>query len=367
MGLFVRIRPKQILFMSFGGQGFSDSPKAIYDYLRNYDGPSLKLIWAFQEPQSVSAVPPDQKVKIDTFTFFITALRAQAWVTNSSIERGLNFKKRKTIYFNTWHGTPLKKMGKDIANNQSFDSKASFGRVDKFTVQSDYERDIFARAFGIDQRKLFKIGLPRNDELVLPRSSDKYLRKRFGFTNHDIIILYAPTFREFDYNTAHQITSRADILMAKLVEELPANYKILSRSHYEVDIVSHGKRQSNRIVDVSDYPNLNELIHLSDMLISDYSSIIFDYSLTEKPIFIYAYDYEEYNKKRGLYFDIETELLSSRDIKDLSQSIQHDQDLAQQYVKAFKTKYLDYYGQATKLSCDYLVAAIKAKNESGRK
>lgn len=109
--------------------------------------------------------------------------------------------------------------------------------------------------------------------------------------------------------------------MAALIKKLPDNYKILARSHYEVDIIDGISKMSNRIIDVSEYPDLNELIQASDILISDYSSVIFDYSLTEKPIFIFSYDYTEYSQRRGMYFNIEDELLSSRYVDNLSKLI----------------------------------------------
>lgn len=308
---------------------------------------------------SVSGIDNNQKVKIDTFRFFVIALKAKIWITNSSVERGLKFKKSKTIYFNTWHGTPLKKMGLDIDDNQSFNSKADFNRLDKFTVQSEYEAEIFSRAFGIGLDKMFKIGLPRNDELVQVSSKRKTIRQQFGFLNSDKVILYTPTFREFKHNSLHQITSNADILMAALIKKLPDNYKILARSHYEVDIIDGISKMSNRIIDVSEYPDLNELIQASDILISDYSSVIFDYSLTEKPIFIFSYDYTEYSQRRGMYFNIEDELLSSRYVDNLSKLIIHKETLAISKVKEFKKKYLNFYGDATEKSVKYILKRLE--------
>jgi len=358
LGFFVKLDSKTILFMSFGGRSYSDSPKEIYEKLSKSTN-NLKLIWAFVEPENVPDIKDNRKVKIDTFRFFIAALKSAMWVTNSSIERGLKFKKSKTVYFNTWHGTPLKKMGIDIsANNQSFDSKAGFNRVDKFTVQSDYEAEIFSRAFDIESNKMFKVGLPRNDELVQGSSKRSIIREQFGFSKSDKIILYTPTFREFEHNSLHQITSSADVLMTDLVKKLPDNYKILSRSHYEVDIINDTTEISSRIFDVSEYPDLNELIYASDMLISDYSSVIFDYSLTEKPIFIFSYDYPEYSRLRGMYFNIENELLSARTIDNLSKEIINSEVLSSNKVKIFKGKYLNYYGNATEQSVRYILRKV---------
>lgn len=352
--LFIRVNPRKILFMSFGGKSFSDSPQKMYDYLKKHNDERLELVWAFENPERIKEISDHEKVKVDTVKFYLTALSAKAWVTNSSIERGLKFKNKKTFYFDTWHGTPIKKMGSDILENKSFSSKGGFEQVDGFVVQSNYEANVFSRVFNIEQKKMLKFGLPRNDELVNEQTNREKTRKKFNLLSTDKVILYAPTFREFNHNSIHQITSDAEILMKSLAKKLPTNYKILVRAHYEVDIIKGSLKNSDRLINVSSYANINDLIDASDMLISDYSSVIFDYALTQKPIFVFSYDFDEYSEKRGLYFDIEKQLLAARNVNDLSQLILKNENVSKKYVKKFKDKYLNFYGQATKQSCEYI-------------
>ncbi|MBQ7037485.1 MAG: CDP-glycerol glycerophosphotransferase family protein, partial [Clostridia bacterium] len=107
--LFVKPDDKLILFNSFGGRKYDDSPKAIFEKMQKDPRfQDYKKVWAFHNPEG-KEIPGVTCIKTDTFRYFVTALRARVWITNSSVERGLNFKGKNTYYFNTWHGTPIKK------------------------------------------------------------------------------------------------------------------------------------------------------------------------------------------------------------------------------------------------------------------
>ncbi|MBO5439471.1 MAG: CDP-glycerol glycerophosphotransferase family protein [Clostridia bacterium] len=122
IALFTIIRKKRILFMSFGGQKYDDSPRVLYEKMKN--DPFFKdyeFIWAFREPSKFQL--DCNVVKADTFKFYKAALSSGMWITNSSVERGLKLRRKKIIEINSWHGTPLKKMGNDIQENHSFRNK----------------------------------------------------------------------------------------------------------------------------------------------------------------------------------------------------------------------------------------------------
>ena len=122
--LFVLPDNKLILFNSYAGRKYDDSPKAIFLSMKNdsrFKG--YRFVWAFHDPSKYD-VADCEKIKTDGLKYFVTALKARVWITNSSFERGLRFKGRRTFYLNTWHGSPIKKMGSDIDSaNQSFKSK----------------------------------------------------------------------------------------------------------------------------------------------------------------------------------------------------------------------------------------------------
>ena len=127
ISVFVKTDKELILFNSFAGRKFDDSPKAIFEAMKKDERfRGYKIVWAFHNPDDFS-VEGAVKLKTDGMKYFITALQSGVWITNSSVERGLKFKKDSTFYFNTWHGTPIKLMGKDISSdNQSFKASLSF-------------------------------------------------------------------------------------------------------------------------------------------------------------------------------------------------------------------------------------------------
>ena len=123
VGLFVKTDSNLVLFVSYSGRKYDDSPKVLYEYMKKDNKYSnYKLVWAFENPDNYLEVPDSQKIKIDTFKYYVTALKAGYWITNSSVTRGLRFKKKKTKYVIFQHGTVgIKKLGNDIEKgNKSF-------------------------------------------------------------------------------------------------------------------------------------------------------------------------------------------------------------------------------------------------------
>lgn len=302
--IFIKTENDVILINSFGGKKYDDSPKVIFEYMKTkekYD--KYKIYWAFDNPEKFE-IEKAEKIKTNSLKYFIIALKAKYWITNSSIEKGLKFKNKKTIYINTWHGTPIKKMGKD-APNTAFQFKTS--KYDVMYAQSKYDIDVFSNAFELPKDIFALVGLPRNDELFnVNKREIEEIRKKLKIPEDKKVILYAPTFREYNRDKNGCIIA-PPIDLKKWKNKLSENYIVLFRAHYEVNNVL-GIKNDDFIYNVTDYSNLNELMKISDILISDYSSIMFDYSILKRPIFSYAYDYEEYQFKRGMYIDIKTEL-----------------------------------------------------------
>ena len=305
---FLKSNSKKILFMSFGGQKYDDSPKALYEVIK--DDPffcDYELIWAFSFPEKFLEVG-SRKVKVDTLEFYKTALTAGIWINNSSVTRGLNLKRRETFELNTWHGTPLKKMGGDIQFNHSYSYRSKRVGTTVYCSQSEYDREIFTRLFGTDKTHILISDLPRNDSLLKYKNSDlAEIRVKLGIPIEKKVILYAPTFREYDRTGLNSCYINPPIDLRKWKSVLGDEYVMLFRAHYEVVNVL-GIKNDGFCFDVSDYPYLNDLMAVSDLLISDYSSIYFDYSITEKPMFNFSYDLETYKEKRGLYLDLSEDL-----------------------------------------------------------
>lgn len=359
--LFVKTNDNLILFISFGGKKFDDSPRMIYEGMikdKRFD--EYDLVWAFQNTNDF-VIPRGRIIKTDSFKYYLTALKAKCWITNSTVERGLSFKGKNTIYFNTWHGTPIKKMGNDISkDNKSFGKKVKWN-VDLMTSQSKYEADIFSRVFNINRDKFIICGLPRNDDLSDRTIETKEnMMRKIGLPLNKKVILYAPTFREYERDERFNCVINIPIDFKNWQKILGDEYIVLLRAHYEVSQILNGIVNNGFVYDVSNYRVLNELMLASDILISDYSSIFFDYSILDRPMFHYTYDYEEYSNNRGLYFDIREELLgSSENEEELLNLIKHlNYDKSVENVRYFRNKYVESYGSSTKISLDAIFKKI---------
>lgn len=366
---FVKTDEKLIVFVSFGGRKFDDSPRCIYEkMIEDLRFTGYRLVWGFMEPQKFD-IPVGGKVKIDTIKYYLLLLKARCWITNSSVERGLSFSGKNTFYLNTWHGSAIKKMGRDIVdNNQSFGTKSNESYLNAMLAQGEYDIEVFSRAFNIPPEKFHLIGLPRNDELVAKGSFPSIRNKvckYLGIPADKHIILFAPTFREYSKDAIGNRTIDLPINVSKWREQLSDNSVVLFRAHYEVT-KSLKVEDDFFWKDVSAYENLNELMIASDMLISDYSSIFFDYSIMEKPMLCYAYDYDLYQQQRGSYFDIRKELACqsiSNEDELLTQIANTDMSKASAVTIYFRNKYIGSYGEATTKTIQLICHSIMGKGD----
>lgn len=306
--VIVPFEEKSILFSSFGGRKFDDSPKAIYEEIcNNSKFKDWKLIWAFIEPDSFY-IPRGEKVKVDTKDFFKALLKCHVWISNSGMSRGIGFKRKRTIRVETWHGTPLKKIGGEENQNSLGGRKVKkTKKPDAETIrcaQSEFDQTIFERIFNADKSAILLCDLPRNDNLLSYDLNDiQTIRTKLGIPEGKKVLLYMPTYREFllDENNMTYMAPPMDIY--KWQHLLEKEYVLLIRAHYAVNNALNVK-ESSFVKDVSGYPFINDLYALADVLISDYSSAYFDYSILDRPMLCFAYDKEEYEEKRGLYLDL---------------------------------------------------------------
>ena len=301
---YLPIKKKYIYFESHMGKQYSDSPKYIYEELMNQNK-NYTFIWSLTHPDETD-IPGKhvKKVKKGSLSQLYYQARAKYWFDNQGI--GHIMPKRKgQIYTQTWHGTPLKKMGYDKnIDRKSNDAKKLAHQVkqwDYFLSPNEYSTEIFRRAFEV-KSPIWTIGYPRND-VLLNRSEEvnRTVRQTLHIAENKKVILYAPTFRDWDKNAHHKMSR--DILA--LAKELSEEYVILVRLHYlDAAKVKHIAFPSN-VINVSEYMDVQELYCTSDMLITDYSSVMFDYACLKKPMFFYCYDMEDYLSLRGTYFDLE--------------------------------------------------------------
>jgi CDP-glycerol glycerophosphotransferase len=233
-------------------------------------------------------------------------------------------------------------------------------------AQGVYEADIFSRVFQIRRDKFAVVGLPRNDELVSHNNNEhiSILKDKLGLPRNKKVILYAPTYREYSKDESNNVVAQLPIHFNDWKEKLGDKFVVLFRAHYEV-AKTLNVCFDDFIRDFSAYPQLNDLMLVSDILISDYSSIFFDYSILKRPMLSYTYDYDTYTAKRGMYFDIRKELecLNLADEKALLDEILNiNYTRRVDIAEAFKNKYIESCGLAARKSLDIIAKNILAQN-----
>lgn len=356
--IFIKPISNNILFVSFGGKKYDDSPKAIFELMRSdIRFKNCNFYWGLANPKSVT-IANCKIIKIDTLRYFMTALKCGCWITNSSVTRGLDFKPKKTFYLNTWHGTAIKKIENDTNKDSNmFESKSKEG-IDIMLVQSQYDLNTMMGAFGLSKDKFSVIGYPRNDSLFkYENDSISNIKNKLGIPENKKVILYMPTFREYEMEYK-QCYFKNPLDLNKWISEMGEMYVLLFRAHYEVRKLL-GVLTNDFIIDVSDYYELNDLLIISDILVSDYSSVFFDYSLLHRPMICFAYDYLTYDHKRGLYFDIRNEITSCSTSDELINVIK-TLDMGREIKKAtsFQKRYVTHFGDSTVKCVDLIAESI---------
>ena len=367
ISMFIRTDPQLILFNSFSGKAYDDSPKEIYEkMLADERFKGYKLIWAFINIENFNTIP--HAIKIGSFRYFLTALKAAGWISNGSIELGLRFKRKRQFYLNTWHGTPIKKMELDLEKKHRpigipLTSKKGF-TADFMCVQGAYDAKIMRRAFNLDCSKILMSGYPRNDILAhYDENVKQLLIDKLNLPQGKKIILYCPTFRDYDKEGAQNFLLNTPIDFNKWENAIGNEYLVLFRAHYHI-INSFDIKFNNFVHDFSEYNCLNDLMIISDLLISDYSSVYFDYSIMGKPMLCFAYDYAKYMENRGLYIDI-TKELPCEVMYDEDSLLEQINELsfaeAQKDVCSFRDKYVEMFGSATSICVDKVWENIKCQ------
>ncbi len=350
LGLFVRTDPNLVIFISLMGTRYNDSPRDIYEYMLNHDEyKKFKLVWAFENPKDYPDIP---SVKIDTLPFFVYALKAGYWISSTQFERGLTYKKKNTKYMYTMHGAAIKLSGNDCPGRHDFDYRT----VDYLCVESDFDKYVFNRSFNAPKGCFLESGRPCNDPLWHATEEQKNeLRTKLEIPQNKKVIFYAPTWRDSN-NGGKTYDIKPPIDFDLWRRELADKYVILFRAHHITTRVMDVKFD-DFIRDYSSYPEINDLYIVSDMLITDYSSVMVDFAILERPIFCFAYDYDDYLVERGTYFDLNKELPNGvcRSQQDLLSQIKRV-DFAEQSkkTKAFKDKYDQFGGNGVKIAVETL-------------
>ena len=296
------INKKRVMFESFLGRNVSGNPKYLYEQMIK-DGLDNKydLIWILNnidEPINGSG----KKVKRKTLKYYYYMATSKYWIFNCRQADEI-IKRKENIYLQTWHGTPLKKLAMDMDNvnmagqTDINEYKEKFynnsRRWDYLLIQNDYSREIFKKAFAFN--KTILNGYPANDILYTENNKESIdkIKDKLNIPKNKKIILYAPTWRDDNFYKKGHYRMNIELDLDKMQKELGNEYIILLRMHYLITNNINIEKYKGFVYDYSQGYDIQELYLVSDILITDYSSVMFDYSNLNRPIIFFTYDIEQ--------------------------------------------------------------------------
>lgn len=316
MNRFARLLPRTdvVLFECDRGVHYGDAPRYLYERLAAREH-GLTMIWSDNTTLRLTD-PRARKVRRHSPSYWWIASRARYWVNNQNFPTGLR-PGRGTEFLMTWHGTPLKRMQHDVEQMAGRDAnyhKRAAQLTSYWTIllsASAYATRAFRSAFQFTGNVL-EAGYPRNDVFSWPGAEERAarVRARLGLADDERqVILYAPTFRDDERQGVHW-KQRLEIDIAGLEEVLSDRYVLVVRFHQLVrDALPAQYRGSSFVVDASDYPDVQELMLASDVLVTDYSSLFFDFAALGRPMVFFAYDLPKYRDElRGFYLDYDSQV-----------------------------------------------------------
>ncbi len=335
------INNRLIVFESMWGNKFSCNPRAIYEYI-NQNYPEFKCVWALCD-EHIPITGRASRVRRGSPEYYRVLATAKYLVNNVNFPD--DYVKRKgQVEIQTMHGTPLKTLGFDVKDElATIEERLQFERkTDRWNylvVQGKFMQD---KAYPIYhyRGKILKTGYPRTDELF--RDADvQQIRTRLGIPDGKKVILYAPTWR------VHNSFDMA-LDLEKMRAALSDEYVLLIRIHYFASSGYTVPADNQFIFNMNDYAVAEDLYRITDVLITDYSSLMFDFALLGKPMIFFAYDLDSYaGATRGVYFDIRTEapgavVYHTEEVIDAVCTANKPSAEIQQRAAAFRQKYLTY-------------------------
>lgn len=307
----------------------------------------ITIIWVLDKKTKIDNFPERVKiVRKKTLRFYLEVMTSKIWIDNA-----INFfyfkpsipKRKGQFLINTWHGSlGLKKIGRDDNKNPIWVKNAERCDTDTdFLISNSvFESEVYKNTYW-PSVKILNYGHPRNDILFISENESNKIKeifcKKIKTSSSTRFVLWGPTFRDVFSNDIYNINHQSILDSLKL--RFGGEWCFLVRLHHKLRKKLKFS-DCNNIIDVTDYPDIQELLVISDVGITDYSSWICDFVLTSKPAFIYAPDIEDYNKERGFYYPLEstpfpvsstqTQLL--RDIENFNSEIY--QKKQEQFLKA---------------------------------
>lgn len=308
------IKPHQILYQVRDGKSITDSPYAIFLGLNAHETFSnYQHIWVVDHPDTLVFYQEKFKVfqnvsfVIKESNEYLKALTESKFLINNATFPAYFTKKPEQVYINTWHGTPLKHMGFDVKNNLkgSQNTMKNFLASDYMISPNAHTTNIFKYAFKLDglySGEILEIGYPRIDLTINTTANEarEYLAEHLNLKKNPII-LYCPTWRGKNVNDPENSLLNIFEEIKLLNQKLP--HQVLVKVHPFVYSKAKEMPELKPYL-VPDFLDTNQLMPAVDLMITDYSSIFFDFLVTDKPIVFYVPDLDKYQNERGVYIDL---------------------------------------------------------------
>lgn len=302
------IKKNKVFLFSYYGSQYGCNPKYISEYiLQNTPKGQFDIVWAFNDSIQKEYIPNIRKVKTMSLKYFYELCTSKVVVTNFRTTN-LFVKRKNQYYIQTWHSSlRLKQIERDAVDSLPEHyvqmAKKDSEKCDLLLSGCEYSTNIIKRAFWYDG-EIFEHGTPRNDFLI---KNDHLVKESIlrdlNFTSDHKVILYAPTFRKDSNLAVYDVDY--DRILNTLKKKFGGKWICLVKLHPHLMSKSSELVYGDNVLDVTNYNDIQELLSISDVLISDYSSLMFDFSITQRPCFLYVPDLKVYVKQdRNLYFDL---------------------------------------------------------------
>ncbi|MBW5483848.1 bifunctional glycosyltransferase/CDP-glycerol:glycerophosphate glycerophosphotransferase [Streptomyces bambusae] len=295
--------PELAVFSAYWHGGYACNPAAIEAKLREL-APRMRTAWIC-DPAHTGTLPPETvPLRPGSAAYWTALARATYLVTNVNVDRAL-VKRRGQVLVQTQHGTPLKRVGLDLQDRPAATPTTDFAGLLRGADQWDYLLSANRHSTLVWQKAVpaayttLEYGYPRND--VFHRAGPervRELRERLGIPAGATAVLYAPTHRDYRRSRPEHLD------FERVLRDLGPRFVLLARAHLTYGTGPMARDPHPRLIDVSAYPSVEELCLASDALVTDYSSLMFDYAALDRPMVIHADDWEAYEAARGTYFDL---------------------------------------------------------------
>lgn len=340
------IKENVVLFETFMAKNYSDSPKYIYEALNQMYPGKYECVWAINGKHDI----PYGAKTIKRFSFQYAYYCAISKYLVFNVRQPLWFRKREgQVFLETWHGTPLKRL---VFDQEEVTSASPKYKEQFYKQRKEWDYLVSANPFSsktfrscfMYEGKMLEYGYPRNDILYAPDKEERArrLKEKLGIPLDKKTILYAPTWRDDEHYGKGEYKFTLALDLKKMKTMLEKDYVLLLRTHHyiadKIDTTGLGGFAYN----LSTYDDISEIYLITDICITDYSSVFFDFANLKRPILFYTYDIEKYkNQLRGFYIDMNTEvpgplLYTSEEVID---AILHIDTIQNRYQK----RYDDFY------------------------